>query len=201
MTTTPEFTMDTLKGQFLVAMPDMGDERFRETVIYLVGHGLADGAMGLVINQTHDDMRFADILEELELGDKDQLIQVPEGIRSRQVMRGGPVQKGRGFVLHSSDYFRAGSSFEVNDDICLTATLDILKSMAFNTAPTDSLFALGYCGWAPGQLEDELQANGWLTVPFSRDLLFGLPIEHRYDAALARLGITRATLSSMAGHG
>jgi putative transcriptional regulator len=192
--------MDSLKGQFLVAMPDMGDDRFRETVIYLVGHG-EEGAMGLVINQTHDDMRFADILEELQLGDKDELIRLPDGVKNRLVLRGGPVQKSRGFVLHSSDYFRVGNSYEVNDDICLTATLDILKAMAFNNSPSEALFALGYCGWASGQLENELQANGWLTVPFSRELLFGLPIENRYDAALASLGITRATLSASAGHG
>jgi len=192
--------MESLRGQFLVAMPDMGDNRFRETVIYLVGHG-DEGAMGLVVNQSVEDMSFADILEELKLGDKDELIHLPEDIRNRQVLRGGPVQKSRGFVLHSSDYFKVGNSYEVNEDICLTATLDILKAMAFKETPHEALFALGYCGWSPGQLEQEIQGNGWLTVPFSRELLFGLPIEARYDAALARLGITRATLSAAAGHG
>jgi putative transcriptional regulator len=192
--------MDSLRGQFLVAMPDMGDERFRETVIYLVGHG-EEGAMGLVINQSLEDMRFADILEELQLGDKDELIRLPDRVKNRQVLRGGPVQKSRGFVLHSSDYFRVGNSYEVTEEISLTATLDILKAIAFNDEPSDALFALGYCGWSPGQLETEIQGNGWLTVPFSRELLFGMPVEHRYDAALARLGITRATLSASAGHG
>jgi putative transcriptional regulator len=192
--------MESLRGQFLVAMPDMGDERFRETVVYLVGHG-DEGAMGLVINQSLEDMKFADILEELQLGNHDELIQLPEQVKNRKVLRGGPVQRGRGFVLHSSDYFRVGNSYEVTDDICLTATLDILKAMAFHDAPTEALFALGYCGWSPGQLENEIQGNGWLTVPFSRELLFGLPIENRYDAALATLGITRATLSATAGHG
>ena len=192
--------MDSLKGQFLVAMPDMGDDNFRETVVYLVGHG-DEGAMGLVVNQSVEDMRFADILQELQLGDKDELIQLADDVKNRQVLRGGPVQRSRGFVLHSSDYFRVGNSYEVNDDICLTATLDILKAMAFKNAPTEALFALGYCGWAPGQLETEIQANGWLTVPFSRELLFGLPIQNRYDAALASLGITRASLSTSAGHG
>ncbi|MDB5538735.1 MAG: hypothetical protein JWQ89_462 [Devosia sp.] len=192
--------MESLRGQFLVAMPEMGDERFRETVIYLVGHG-EEGAMGLVVNQSLEDMKFADILEELELGEKDELIRLPDSVRNRQVLRGGPVQKSRGFVLHSSDYFRVGNSYEVTDDICLTATLDILKAMAFKNSPSQSLFALGYCGWGAGQLETEIQGNGWLTVPFSRELLFGLPIENRYDAALASLGITRATLSGAAGHG
>ena len=192
--------MESLKGQFLVAMPEMGDDRFRESVVYLVGHG-DEGAMGLVVNQSLEEMKFADILEELKLGEKDDLINLPEHVRNRQVLRGGPVQKSRGFVLHSSDYFKAGNSYVVTEEICLTATLDVLKALAFHNAPVEALFALGYCGWGAGQLEEEIQRNGWLTVPFSRDLLFDLPIERRYDAALGRLGITRATLSSVAGHG
>ena len=192
--------MDSLKGQFLVAMPSMGDERFHDAVVYLVGHG-EEGAMGLVVNHSVEDMRFTDILEELQLGEKDALIQLPDSVKNRQVLRGGPVQTSRGFVLHSPDYFRAGNSYVVNDEICLTATLDILKAVAFEDSPAESLFALGYCGWSPGQLEAELQGNGWLTVPYSRELLFELPIERRYDAALARLGITRASLSGTAGHG
>ncbi len=191
--------MISLKGQFLVAMPDMGDGRFKETVIYMVGHG-DEGAMGLMVNQTLDDMRFTDILEELNIGEKDDLIRLPEDVKGRQVLRGGPVQRGRGFVLHSPDYFRQDNSYSVSDEVCLTATLDVLKSMAFQNAPAEALFALGYCGWSPGQLEDEIKANGWLTVPFSRDLLFQTPIEARYEAALGQLGITRATLSAMAGH-
>jgi len=192
--------MESLRGQFLVAMPEMGDERFRETVIYLVGHG-EEGAMGLVVNQSLEDMRFSDILEELKLGGEDELIQLPEDVRNRQVLRGGPVQKSRGFVLHSSDYFKAGNSYEVTEEICLTATLDVLKALAFKNSPAEALFALGYCGWSPGQLEQEIQGNGWLTVPFSRELLFEMPIAARYDAALASLGITRASLSGAAGHG
>lgn len=191
--------MISLKGQFLVAMPGMGDERFRESVIYLVGHG-DEGAMGLMINHPLEDMRFADILEELELGGKDDLIHVPSTIRERKVLSGGPVQKGRGFVLHSPDYFREGNSYIVDSQVCLTATLDVLKAMAFKNTPADALFALGYCGWAPGQLEDELARNGWLTVPFSRELLFNSPIGRRYDMALSQLGITRASLSGIAGH-
>lgn len=191
--------MDSLKGQFLVAMPEMGDDRFRDTVIYLVGHG-DEGAMGLVVNQSLDDMRFADILEELQIGDKEDIIRLPEDIREREVLRGGPVQRSRGFVLHSPDYFREGNSYSVTDEICLTATLDVLKAIAFKRSPSDALFALGYCGWSPGQLEGEIRGNGWLTVPFTRDLLFGTPIAQRYDAALARLGITRASLSSLSGH-
>jgi len=192
--------MESLRGQFLVAMPGMGDERFHETVIYIVGHG-DEGAMGLVVNQPVEDMRFADILDELGIAGKDdENIRMPSSVRDREVLRGGPVQRGRGFVLHSPDYFREENTYEVSDDICLTATLDILKSMAFRNAPADAVFALGYCGWAPGQLESELALNGWLTVPFSRRLLFGTALNERYDVALAQLGITRATLSGAAGH-
>lgn len=191
--------MQSLKGQFLVAMPQMGDERFRDSVIYMVGHG-DEGAMGLVVNHSMEDMRFADILEELRIGDKDDIIRLPEDIRDREVLRGGPVQRSRGFVLHSSDYFREGNSYSVTEEICLTATLDVLKAIAFNNSPSNALFALGYCGWSPGQLEDEIRGNGWLTVPFSRDLLFETPITQRYEAALARLGVTRASLSSISGN-
>ena len=191
--------MISLKGQFLVSMPGMADERFHESVIYIVGHG-DDGAMGLVINQPVDDMSFADILEELGLGEKDQIIHLPSTVRDREVLRGGPVQRGRGFVLHSPDYFREGNSYVVSDEICLTATLDVLKEMAFSNNPADAVFALGYCGWGAGQLENELGLNGWLTVPFSRDLLFGTPLGDRYDLALGQLGITRASLSGAAGH-
>jgi putative transcriptional regulator len=191
--------MISLRGQFLVAMPGMGDERFHETVIYVVGHG-DEGAMGLVVNQPVEDMRFVDILEELGLGEKNEIIRLPSTVRDREVLRGGPVQRGRGFVLHSPDYFREGNSYVVNDEICLTATLDILKAMAFKNSPANAVFALGYCGWAAGQLENEIALNGWLTVPFSRDLLFGSPLHERYDIALSQLGITRASLSGAAGH-
>jgi putative transcriptional regulator len=145
-------------------------------------------------------MHFSDVLEELGISENDEAIRMPDSVREREVLRGGPVQKGRGFVLHSPDYFREGNSYAVNDEICLTATLDVLKAMAYRNAPADAVFALGYCGWAPGQLENELALNGWLTVPYSRDLLFGTALNARYDLALSQLGITRATLSGAAGH-
>ena len=191
--------MISLKGQFLVAMPDMADDQFRESVIYLVGHG-DEGAMGLMVNRPVPDLRFADILDELGLGDEDDTIHIPSQVRDRTVLRGGPVDTGRGFVLHSTDYFRDGNSYLVSDDVGLTATVDVLKAVAFGDAPAESLLALGYCGWGPGQLEDEIQGNGWLTVPFARELIFGTPVEKRYEVALARLGITRASLSGAAGH-
>jgi putative transcriptional regulator len=190
--------MNSLEGQFLVAMPDMADERFSESVIFLVGHS-DDGAMGLVVNHELEDLRFADILDELDLGDPDMVIRLPNAIRDRAVMRGGPVERGRGFVLHTADY-SSGNTYEVANQVCLTATLEVLKAMAFGPAPKSALFALGCCGWGPGQLENEIAHNGWLTVPFSSALLFETPVDKRYDAALASLHITRATLSPDAGH-
>lgn len=191
--------MNSLEGQFLVAMPDMEDERFAESVILVVGHG-SEGAMGLVVNHELANMRFADILDELDLGDPDAVIRLPDSIRQRAVMRGGPVEKGRGFVLHTGDY-HSGNTYKVSEDIGLTATLDVLKAMAFGPAPRASLFALGCCGWSPGQLEDEISANGWLTAPFDSDLLFEVPVEQRYERVLESLHITRASLSPEAGHG
>ena len=190
--------MNSLEGQLLVAMPDMSDERFVESVILLVGHG-SEGAMGLVVNHELANLRFADILDELALGDPDAVIRLPDTIRQRAVMRGGPVEKGRGFVLHSADY-KSGNTYPVTPSICLTATLDILRAMAFGPAPKASLFALGCCAWSAGQLEGEIADNGWLTMPGSGDIVFRTPVEDRYEAALASLHITRATLSPDAGH-
>ena len=190
--------MNSLEGQFLVAMPDMEDERFAESVILLVGHG-SEGAMGLVVNHELANLRFADILDELDLGDPDAVIRLPDSIRQRAVMRGGPVEKGRGFMLHSSDY-RSGNTYPVTTGVSLTATIDILKAVAFGPAPKASLFALGCCAWSPGQLEGEIAGNDWLTIPFSGALVFETPVGDRYESALASLHITRATLSPDAGH-
>ena len=190
--------MNTLEGQFLIAMPDMADERFAESVILLVGHG-TEGAMGLVVNHELANLRFADILDELDLGDPDAIIRLPDSIRQRAVMRGGPVERGRGFVLHSAEY-RSGNTYPITDGIYLTATLDILKAMAFGPAPKASLFVLGCSSWGPGQLEDEIAQNGWLTAPFNRGLVFDTPVGERYEAALASIHVTRATLSPDAGH-
>ena len=190
--------MDTLKGQFLVAAPDMGDERFAESVVYLVAHS-EDGAMGLVINQPMDDMHISDILAELDLGDDEDAIRIPEQLLQQDVLKGGPVDSSRGFVLHTSDYFRDGNSYPVDGDICLTATLDVLRAMMVGKGPRQSLLALGYCGWSAGQLEEELRQNGWLTANRSDELLFGVPASKKYDAALAAIGVTRANLSSTSG--
>jgi len=187
--------MISFKGQFLVAMPEMGDERFRGTVIYMVGHG-DEGAMGLVINQPVEDMRFIDVLEELGISQSDQPIQMPD----REVLRGGPVQKGRGFVLHSPDYFATDSTLTIDDGICLTATVDILKAIANGEGPLKSIFALGYSGWSPGQLESEIHANGWLHCPADVNLVFDPELESKYARAMAKIGIDPSHLVADAGH-
>lgn len=192
--------MDTLKGQILIAMPQMADERFADSVIYLIEHN-DQGAMGLIINRTHEDMRFGDVLEDLSLGDPDDMIRLNSEIAQREVVEGGPVERARGFVLHSHDYFSQGSSVKVDDSVCLTANLEVLRAIAFSEqGPERSLFALGYCGWGEGQLETELASNSWLTADCQDDLVFSVPFPERYDAALALLGINRAILSAEAGH-
>ncbi|MCD7059251.1 YqgE/AlgH family protein [Pelagibacterium xiamenense] len=190
--------MDTLKGQFLIATPDMADERFAGTLIYVVAHG-EDGAMGLVINQALPDMHFSDILDEIDLGTDGEEIRVSDALLDKDVLRGGPVDSSRGFVLHTADYFRDGNSYIVDDNVCLTATLDVLRAIAQGHGPEQSLLALGYCGWGAGQLESELKQNGWLTAEFSDELLFTVPLNKRYDAALKKIGVTRATLSPQPG--
>lgn len=190
--------MDTLKGQYLVATPDMADERFIETVVFLVAHN-EDGAMGLVVNKPLEDMQLSDILAEVDLGEEADAIRFSGTIGEQDVLNGGPVDTSRGFVLHSPDYFRDGNSYAVDDDVCLTATLDVLRALADGTGPARSVLALGYCGWAAGQLEAELRQNGWITLAHSPELMFSVPVARRYDAALATLGINRATLSPHSG--
>jgi len=181
---------NSLAGQLLVAMPGIGDERFDRSVIYLCGHS-EDGAMGLIVNKPVDDITFPELLEQLGIeGDPDQQI---------RVLFGGPVETGRGFVLHSTDYNATGSTLQVSDEIGLTATLEILEQIAKGEGPERSLLALGYAGWAPGQLEEEILSNGWLHCRPSPDLLFGTSDDTKWEQALAELGIDPAQLSGDAG--
>lgn len=193
-----EEDVPTLAGQFLVAMPGMEDERFAGAVIYLCAHN-DEGAMGLVVNRQMEELDFSDLLSQVDLNSRDDSIRIPDDVLTKKVMVGGPVETNRGFVLHSADYFTHDSSLKVNEEICLTATLDVLRAMAHGTGPTQSLLALGYCGWGGGQLEDELRNNGWLTVPHSAGLLFEVSHAEKYDAALAAIGASRASLSAFSG--
>ncbi len=188
-----------LDGQLLIAMPVMSDPRFARSVIYLCAHS-EDGAMGLVINQRASHISFPDLLERLGIVPTDSDGSVSDGIRSMSIHVGGPVETGRGFVLHSSDYFANDSTLPIEDGVCLTATIDILKAIAAGNGPNRSILALGYAGWSPGQLESEIQANGWLNCPADLDLIFDNNLETKYTRALAKIGIDPSHLVSDAGH-
>lgn len=188
-----------LDGQLLVAMPGMSDKRFARAVIYLCAHS-EDGAMGLIVNHRARQLNFPDLLVQLDVIDEAEAIRLPERAGAVPVLKGGPVETGRGFVLHSDDYHADNSTLDIDDGVSLTATLDILRAIAAGQGPHRALLALGYSGWSPGQLEAEVQANGWLTCPADSSILFDTPIESKYDRALRKIGIDPAMLSSDAGH-
>jgi putative transcriptional regulator len=188
-----------LDGQMLIAMPSMGDERFSRSVIYMCAHS-SEGAMGIIVNQPAAHISFSDLLVQLDvLGDDDKIEMPPRADRVK-VLKGGPVDVQRGFVLHSSDFFIENSTLPIDEGICLTATLDILKAIARGEGPKSAILALGYAGWAPGQLENEIQHNGWLHCPADPDLIFGTDTEGKYEQALRKIGIHLGMLSSEAGH-
>lgn len=188
-----------LDGQMLIAMPAMNDERFARAVIYVCAHS-NEGAMGIVVNQPAQNIRFPDLLVQLEVIPAAERIELPGEADDVQVLKGGPVETGRGFVLHSGDFFIENSTLPIDEGICLTATLDILKAMAEGSGPEHAILALGYAGWAPGQLEQEIQANGWLHCAADPELIFGDDTAHKYDMALRKIGIDLGQLSSQAGH-
>jgi putative transcriptional regulator len=188
-----------LDGQLLIAMPTMGDPRFERSIIYICAHS-DDGAMGIIVNQAAPHINFTDLLRQLDIIGEGEAIRMPPEVGQMRVHVGGPVETGRGFVLHSSDWFVDNSTLPIDDGICLTATLDILKAIAAGEGPTNSLLALGYSGWAPGQLENEIQSNGWLHCGADPDLVFGGDLESKYDQALRKLGIDPRHLASDSGH-
>jgi putative transcriptional regulator len=184
-------TGSSLTGQLLVAMPQMTDPRFARSVVYLCAHS-AEGAMGLVINRLIDSLTFDSLLEQIG-------VERTATGGSLPIHFGGPVESSRGFVLHTTDYLQ-DSSLVIEDEIALTATIDVLKAIAQGDGPRRRVLALGYAGWAPGQLDAEIQANGWLLVPADLDLVFGLDNEAKWQRAIAKLGIDLSLLSSEAGH-
>jgi putative transcriptional regulator len=188
-----------LDGQMLIAMPAMHDERFARSLIYVCAHS-TEGAMGIIVNQPAANISFPELLVQLEVIPAADRIQLPTRVETVRVLKGGPVETGRGFVLHSADFFIENSTLPIDEGICLTATLDILKAIARGDGPASAILALGYAGWAPGQLENEIQQNGWLHCSADKDLIFGSDIEGKYEAALRKLGIDLAMLSSEAGH-
>ena len=180
-----------LSGQLLIAMPGMKDPRFAKTVIYMCAHS-ADGAMGLVINKVLDSLSFPDLLEQLGLdcsGDGERI----------DVHFGGPVESGRGFVLHTSDYAQE-ATLVVDGEVGLTATVDILKAIAEGSGPKRCFLALGYSGWGPGQLDQEIMRNGWLSVTPDVDLVFGPDLDRKWEQAMDKIGIDPRMLSDTAGH-
>ncbi|HEY1942490.1 MAG TPA: YqgE/AlgH family protein [Roseiarcus sp.] len=187
------------EGQFLIAMPSLRDGPFARSVVYLCAHR-DDGAMGIVINQRADEIEFSRLLVQLEIVGQSEAIRLPARAEAVSVLRGGPVDTGRGFVLHSNDYRAEDSTVAIGDGVCLTATLDILRAIAKGDGPTKAVLALGYAGWGSGQLENEILANGWLVAPADSTLIFDPDFGAKYDRALALLGVHAAWLSSEVGH-
>jgi putative transcriptional regulator len=188
-----------LDGQLLVAMPSMGDPRFSRSVIYLCAHS-SEGAMGIIINQRAPNISFTELLEQLNIVPTEDRISVPSGLSAMAVHLGGPVETGRGFVLHSADYFKSESTLPIDESVCLTATIDILRDIAKGSGPNKALLALGYAGWAPGQLEDEIQSNGWLNCPADPELIFDPEVDRKYNKALGSIGIDQIRLVNDSGH-
>ncbi|SHH28551.1 YqgE/AlgH family protein [Cognatishimia maritima] len=181
-----------LTGKILIAMPGMGDPRFAHSIVYMCAHS-ADGAMGLIVNKTMGKMTFSDLLEQLS-------IKETQGNRPMPLHFGGPVEGGRGFVLHSAEYRSQISTLPVDEFFSMTATLDVLEEMAQGKGPDKALMALGYSGWGPGQLEAEIADNGWLICDAGFELVFDIADDQKWGAALKTLGVDPLTLSASAGH-
>lgn len=180
-----------MAGQMLIAMPQMRDARFSRTVVYLCAH-TKEGAMGLVINRMFNGLSFPDLLEQLNI----EPTPLCDPIK---IHFGGPVEAGRGFVLHSTDYVQE-TTLVVNEEVGLTATIDVLKAIANGEGPNRSLLALGYAGWGAGQLDNEIRDNAWLSVPSDDELLFGTDLDHKWEKAIAKIGVDFSMLSGEAGH-
>ncbi|MBU6457848.1 MAG: YqgE/AlgH family protein [Bradyrhizobium sp.] len=188
-----------LDGQILIAMPVMDDPRFERSVIYLCAHS-SEGAMGIIVNRPAGSIDFPGLLVQLDIIKRADQIKLPETAESMKVLRGGPVDTGRGFVLHSSDFFIEDATLQIDNGVCLTATVDILRAIAKGSGPKHAILALGYAGWAAGQLESEIQRNGWLHCDADADLIFGADADEKYLRALRKIGIDPGMLSANAGH-
>jgi putative transcriptional regulator len=180
-----------LEGKLLIALPGMEDERFAQTVIYMCAHS-SKGAMGIVINKPIPGLSFTELMKQLDIKTTPMAGEYP-------ILYGGPVETGRGFVLHSGDYEGSDSTLPVSEDISLTATLDILRAIAEGRGPKQALFALGYAGWAPGQIESEFQKNGWLHCDADSSLVFGIQPDAKWRTALQRLGVGPSGLVANTG--
>src|SRR3984893_9322697 len=188
-----------LDGQMLIAMPAMLDDRFARSLIYVCAHS-SEGAMGIVVTHPAPNINFSDLLVKLDVIPAADRIQLPRRAGGVKVMRGGPVETERGFVLNSADFFIENSTLPIAERIWRTATIDICKAFAGGDGPASAILALGYAGWAPGQLETEIQGNGWLRCTADSELVFGPDVGGKYDKALKKIGIDLGMLSSEAGH-
>ncbi|MGB3316877.1 MAG: YqgE/AlgH family protein [Albidovulum sp.] len=180
-----------LSGKLLIAMPGMGDPRFEHSVVFLCAHS-DDGAMGLIVNKPAPDLSFDDLQDQLGIKRSDRSQEI-------RVHFGGPVEHSRGFVLHSADYGGEGATLQVDTLFGMTATIDILNAIAAGEGPSSSLLALGYAGWGPGQLENEILRNGWLTCDAAPELVFSDQNDSKWSKALRTLGVDPISLSSTAG--
>jgi putative transcriptional regulator len=182
----------------LVAMPGMEDTRFARAVIYVCAHS-EEGAMGIIINQPAIKVDIPQLLVQLDVIAKDDIIRLPDKAGNIQVLKGGPVETGRGFVLHSNDFFIDNSTLPIDKGVSLTATVDILRAIAKGAGPDRAVLALGYAGWSAGQLESEMQNNGWLNVPAEPSLIFDSALESKYERAVHKMGIDLGRLSTQSG--
>jgi putative transcriptional regulator len=180
-----------LEGKLLIALPGMPDPRFEKSVIFICAHS-GEGAMGLIINKAVEGLSFREMMEKLE-------IDVTQMTPNQPILFGGPVQTGRGFVLHSGEFESKDSTMPVTEDISLTATLDILRAIANGHGPRKSLFALGYAGWDSGQIEDEIRANGWVHCDADDAIVFDETLDGKWSRALKKLGIDMSGLSAHTG--
>jgi putative transcriptional regulator len=180
-----------LTGQLLIAMPSMADQRFQQSVIYMCAH-TPEGAMGLVLNRPIVKPTFDDLLQQLN-------VEPLPPVRQIKLCAGGPVENARGFVLHTSDWTGEGS-LKVDGGMALTASLDVLKVIAEGGGPRECVLALGYAGWGPGQLDQEIHQNAWLSVPADETLLFDGEHDTKWRRAFAKLRVDPLLLSGTAGH-
>ncbi len=180
-----------LTGKLLIAMPVMGDDRFARSVVYICAHS-DDGVMGLIVNKPSPEIRFLNLLEQLD---------IPMGTNARKIRVhiGGPVERARGFVLHSADYTSEGGTMQVDDKFAMTATMDVIEEIAQGSGPASAMMALGYAGWGPGQLESEIARNGWLTSEADDEIVFGRANDFKWTAALKNIGVDPLLLSETSG--
>jgi putative transcriptional regulator len=182
-----------LTGKLLIAMPSMSDPRFEKAVIFMCSHSTSQGALGLVVNKPIEGLPFRELMTKMEIPVSDATPQTP-------VMFGGPVGTDRGYVLHSNEHPIGTSTLAVTSEISLTPTIDILRAIAQGNGPREFLFALGYAGWGPGQIEDEIAANGWIHCDSDNAIVFRRDVASKWELALAKLGANISGLSSDIGH-